>query len=206
MTGSKPYWDKYYKSASDLTTIPSQFAAFVASEFYLKAPRIFDLGAGNGRDSFFFSQIGFDVVAVDGSEATIALLKESPYLRVAESLDLGAPEVFERFVISQRSEVLNLFYGRFLLHALDDLTLINFFQSLSKVVKQGDYLAFEFRTREDDHLPKTTSKHFRRGLEVSKIVGDLAQLGFQCEYMREGFGFAKYGDDDAHVARLILKK
>ena len=206
MTGSNPYWDKYYKSASNLPTIPSQFAAFVASEFLLKAPRIFDLGAGNGRDSFFFAQFGFDVVAVDGSGATIASLKESPYLRVAESLDLGSPGAFEQFVIRQKSENLNLFYGRFLLHALDDLTLENFLQSLSQVANQGDYLAFEFRTREDDHLPKSTSKHFRRGLEVSKVVGNLAQLGFECVYMREGFGFAKHGDDDAHVARLILKK
>lgn len=206
MTESNPYWDQFYKSASELTTIPSQFAAFIATEFLLRSPRIFDLGAGNGRDSLFFAQFGFDVVAVDGSEVSITLLKESPYLRSAQSLDFGLPEVFEPFVISQKSETLNLFYGRFLLHALDDPTLIEFFQSLGKVANQGDYLAFEFRTREDDHLPKTTSKHFRRGLEASRVIEDLSQLGFRCVYFREGFGFAKYGEDDAHVARVILKK
>ena len=38
-------------------------------------PKILDLGCGSGRDSLFFSKLGFDVVAIDGSTNIINITK-----------------------------------------------------------------------------------------------------------------------------------
>ena len=65
----KDHWAVFYKTQAHQSkyNIPSQFSAFIAQEVdpsYL----MIDIGCGNGRDSIFFAQHGFQVVAIDASE------------------------------------------------------------------------------------------------------------------------------------------
>ena len=70
----------------------------------------------------------------------------------------------------------------------------------------GDILALEFRTSRDEFLSKVTESHYRRFINPLAVVAKGNHLGFSCEYFVEGFGYAKYKSDDAHVARIIFRK
>lgn len=203
MKSKEVYWESYYAGRTSRILVPSQFACFVAQELSGQDIRIFDFGAGDGRDSVFFQALGFETVAIEGSSSAVSLLRDSGVTAI--ELDLGSREAdLSIFEGSQR--VKSCLYGRFLLHALTDDELGNFFELIGRIAKVGDVVAFEFRTTYDDGLRKETPKHFRRGVKPESVIEHFAKLGFTCTYNQQGFGYAKFLLDDAHVARLILKR
>jgi tRNA/tmRNA/rRNA uracil-C5-methylase (TrmA/RlmC/RlmD family) len=64
------YWDQYYADRR-VGGVPSQFAAFVLSEFADRS-KFVDFGCGNGRDAFFFAAHDKKVMGVDGSTSAIS--------------------------------------------------------------------------------------------------------------------------------------
>jgi tellurite methyltransferase len=64
-------------------------------------------------------------------------------------------------------------------------------------------VAFEFRTPDDVALPKVTPDHYRRPVDPDMLVDKLEGRGFTVTYRVEGRGMARWGDDDAHVCRLM---
>jgi tellurite methyltransferase len=70
-TGTRNPWPEEYKRTPDLYiwgTEPSQLARDLAEMLRTRA-RILDLGCGEGRDSVFFAEQGFDVTGLDSSLA-----------------------------------------------------------------------------------------------------------------------------------------
>jgi tellurite methyltransferase len=67
-----PWVQKYLRTPNEFIwgTDPSGFAREVA-ELLPSGARVLELGCGEGRDSVFFSSLGFDVVGVDSAEAGI---------------------------------------------------------------------------------------------------------------------------------------
>jgi tellurite methyltransferase len=201
------YWDSFY-SAWEMNP-PSQFAALVLSEFIVKESVIFDLGCGNGRDSRFFSLYGCQVEASDGSMEAISRLETESKLSTKLNyavVDYGDSSTFLQYLESRRSGSLkSLYYARFLLHALNDETLATFIETIKKASKSGDVIAAEFRTKKDDRLGgKVTPIHFRRGLDLHEVLAEFDRDRYRVILSEEGFGYARYQTDDAHVARLIL--
>jgi hypothetical protein len=206
MTRNADYWNEYYASEHDHQKIPSQFAAFVAQEFINQADLIIDLGSGDGRDSIFFKGCGFNVIAVDNSDQAVRSIGASRQIEtlVADVTDLSVMEPLIRSFSTAGSRL--LIYARFVLHTLTNDQLERLFDLFAVSLTQEDRVALEFRTPEDDGLPKKTGKHFRRGVSPAWVLVEMGRRGFNCSYFREGFGFAKYEKDDAHVARVILVK
>ncbi len=206
------YWNSYYASRAVLKlSAPSQFAAFVAQEAG-DAHLIIEVGCGNGRDSLFFARHGFQVVAIDGSEAAISKCEES---RQAQSLNgisficasVGDDGFAEALVQARTgSEGPAMAYARFFLHAITDAEETAFFAAMGAALREGDHLAVEYRTLRDAVGKKTTAAHYRRYIEPSQVIINAARFGFVVEYAAEGFGFAKYLDDDAYVARTVFRK
>jgi hypothetical protein len=65
----------------------------------------------------------------------------------------------------------------------------------------------EFRTTEDEKRQKVTDAHYRRYIEPNQLAKHLSSFyNFNLEYLASGTGFAKYLTDDAHIARMLLKK
>lgn len=56
----------------DVSTIADRFLDLVVDK-----GRILDLGCGSGRDALYFQNKGYDVYAMDGSDALVAYAKES---------------------------------------------------------------------------------------------------------------------------------
>ena len=67
----KEYWEGYYSSAN-LTENPSGFAEFCASQYAVDCGHIFDIGCGNGRDTFYFSRMSIPVSGIEQCEVAVA--------------------------------------------------------------------------------------------------------------------------------------
>ena len=199
------YWDEYYSRSMDVSRpFPSQFATFVAGELE-RAHRVVEFGCGNGRDSLFFSSIGHQVVGVDASAPAV-----EHCTRLAASL--GDRSVFLAAGIDDPAlpglvpDVAGptAIYARFFLHAITELEEEAFLRCAAELTMPGDIMAVEYRTVRDQAQQKVTDSHYRRFISPPSFQLAAARFGFVVRYAVEGFGFAKYREDDAYVARSIL--
>ena len=204
------YWDDYYASRSSVARpLPSQFATFVAGE--LTGPcRVVELGCGNGRDSIFFASYGHDVTGVDGSESAVkgcqtlaeALGVEARFLH--SSID--DPELPGRLGRAGEHDGQLVLYARFFVHAITDEEEKDFFALATQLTSPGDVLAVEYRTVRDQSGAKVTDAHYRRFVAPSSFQANALASGFEVTYAAEGFGFAKYKQDDAYCARELFTR
>lgn len=200
------YWDRYYQSQQQPgVLVPSQFATFVASEFLGAATHIVDIGCGNGRDTVFFGRQGFKVLGVDGSSQAVALCRKKARSEDVEFLcnEVSDPLLSEKL----RAFVLGapvVFYARFFLHAIDEAAEAAFLRAVRSACGSTDSVAVEFRTKRDEAQAKVTPNHYRRFIDPMDFMEAAHKAGFRISYYVEGFGYAKFRNDDAHVARFIL--
>jgi hypothetical protein len=66
------------------------------------------------------------------------------------------------------------------------------------------FVCGEYRTVRDVRQAKVTGQHYRRFIDPAAFQLRAAQHAFSVQYAVEGFGFAKYEQDDAYVARCLL--
>jgi SAM-dependent methyltransferase len=201
------YWDQYYASSADLVRpVPSQFAAFVAGE--LPGPqRLIEFGCGTGRDALFFASYGHQVIAIDASRAATergaalaAEFGEQVDFIVADIDDPGLADLIPAGAGP------TTIYARFFLHAITDDEEHAFLDCASKLTRPGDLMALEYRTVRDQSGAKATGKHYRRFINPADFQFAATERGFHARYSVEGFGFAKYMQDDAYVARGIWER
>ena len=155
------YWNDYYRNASSIGTIPSQFAAFAACEFLRDSP-VIDIGCGNGRDAIFFSSIGYKVTGIDSSSSAVELCSLA-----AKEFEIGAS--FKVFDISEDEDAINdlvdslmldapskiNIYSRFFIHAIDEEAENKFFYLINRLKSFVNVKVFlEFRTVRDMSLPR----------------------------------------------------
>lgn len=201
------YWDDYYAGAvDDRIPLPSQFAVFVAGEL-ATAHQIVEFGCGTGRDAIFFASRGHRVVGVDASAQAI----KSSEAR-ARSAGVGTTFLVGRVDDVQltervpRTELARVIYARFFVHAITDIEEQAFLDLAASLTVANDRLCVEYRTTRDASGAKVTGRHYRRFVTPAKFQAHASARGFDVEYAVEGFGFAKYQQDDAYVARTLLVK
>ena len=208
------YWDEFYSGlqASELRP-PSQFAAFCIGEVAKPDTVIVDIGCGTGRDALFFSSHGYHVVGVDASSEAISRCTsirtpaKSPPSFIQSNI--GSEDLLSKIENSApyRATSSAVIYARFFLHAIkeeEEDGLLNLADRISK--ERSVQVAVEFRTHRDALMPKVTSAHYRRYIDPHQFLSKTLTRGFALKYYVDGFGFAKYGNDDAHVARVVLAR
>lgn len=204
------YWDNYYLNSKKLN-VPSQFAAFIANEF-VEVPLVIDLGCGNGRDTQFFSYLGFNTIGIDGSESAINYCKNNNFnsdSSVNKNLfllrnisELPNDDGFIRSI--QKTQ--KIFYSRFFLHAINSSEESCFFNFINKSCRHDDLICLEFRTELDENRSKFTNAHYRRYINVESMMRTAnSSMSLELLYHTEGLGLAKYKTDDAYVCRIIFK-
>jgi SAM-dependent methyltransferase len=205
---SAKYWDTYYSKGKESAApiCPSQFAAFIASEVIMFNPVIVDIGCGNGRDALFFSQYGFRVIGVDASARAIQQCKQKQGERgdaIFVCCNISRLHLAEE-IIEFAGDSPVVMYARFFLHAVSERDERQFFEIAKSVCRSGGLIAVEFRTDKDRELLKVTGEHYRRFINPNDFLRRAGERGYVPAYYAEGFGYAKFRSDDAHVARVIL--
>lgn len=204
------YWNSFYEASSPKRNTPSQFATFIANEFpFLNW--VIDIGCGNGRDSLFFHEAGYNIIGIDGSSSAIqkslSTMNESKYNDVSSTFICEKIDQlqFHSEFINNAQKISKIIYSRFFLHAINEQEEESFVQIASEISCPGDVLALEFRTTNDQYRPKVTGAHYRRFIEPSKLIEKLNQTNkWKKIYQIEGVGLAKFKSDDAYVCRLIF--
>ena len=201
------YWDDYYAAkGTPIRRLPSQFAAFVAGELEGRH-RVIELGCGDGRDAMFFASYGHDVIGIDASHAAIDACR-----RLAATLGEDASFLVSRIDASDLSARVRgasgprVVYARFFLHAITEAEEGSLLDLAASLADPGDLLAVEYRTIRDSSGAKVTESHFRRYVLPAAFEAKALGHGFDVTYTVEGFGFAKYRQDDAYVARTLFRK
>lgn len=201
------YWNDFYGSRSAVPKVPSQFAVFTVGEIPESAT-IVDIGCGTGRDSLFFASVGHQVVGIDGSSSAIDLCETVAHQRgfkntkfLCSSVD--APDLGEKIAAATSGPI--VVYARFFLHAIDEETEGAFLRTVAGL-KDFAMMAIEFRTDRDAQQEKVTPSHYRRFVPPVAFLVRAQAAGFAPRYFTEGFGFAKFKQDDAHVARVLLTR
>ncbi len=203
----RAYWDHYYAARlRPERRLPSQFATFVAGELDQRH-RVIELGCGDGRDAMFFANYGHDVVGIDASPAAInacrllaGILSENASFIVSRIDD---PELADRIKGSSGPRVV---YARFFLHAITEVEEEALLDLAAAITEPGDMLAVEYRTVRDSSGAKVTELHYRRFVLPAAFEARALGRGFDVTYSIEGFGFAKYRQDDAYVARTLFRR
>ncbi|MCL3816995.1 class I SAM-dependent methyltransferase [Aeromicrobium wangtongii] len=205
------YWERYYaERKSTKVPVPSQFAAFLAQEIPDNAT-VVDVGCGNGRDSIFFAAQAHPVLGLDGSHAAIDACRtvasaagvDHARFETVGVTDASFGSVLRRLVAEARGPV--VVYARFFLHAITDDAQAEMISAVAAALRPDDLFAVEYRTTKDAALIKETAEHYRRYIDPAQLIVEVCRQGFAVDYAVEGFGYAKYRHDDAHIARAIFR-
>ena len=206
----KNYWNNFYSGKT--VVMPSQFCALLASEIKRDTP-IIEFGCGNGRDSLFLARHGYSVHAVDLSEEAIAHnkikaegLTNVDFSQGDVSDEKDVASVIEEVRSNSKGQAI-VVYSRFFLHSLDDAQENKFMNALNNNLNKGDYLYFEYRSKEDQSIDKIYGDHFRRFIDTEEYLESLTnKYAFEVLYSITGQGMAKYKEEDPFVTRIIAKK
>ena len=205
------YWNKFYKNS--FIEIPTQFAVFVAT--YLKPPStIIDLGCGNGRDTIFLSNNNFKVIGVDLSIGAINACNKK---KQNNNLVFYCKDISDKNFIQTINKILKKkifsssktvnYYSRFVMHSINKKQQVNFMLILKDLMKPGEKIFFEFRSRRDRNTKKIFQNHYRRYVDTNSFVKDLRQIAnLKVLYKITGRGMALFGSEDPIVSRVVAVK
>ena len=185
---------------------PSQFAE--AAVIYFPATgRVLDLGAGQGQDSRYFAEHGYEVTSTDLE--TTALDKSQTKLtdELKSRVDLKQVDLREELPFEDSS--FDVVYAHLSLHYFDQETTKRLFGEIERVLKPGGTFAFfvnstddpEYGTGtrlEDDYfqIDQTAKRYFS-----VKTVRDLVFWGFDTNLL-DNHG-ETYKDADKGVHNLV---
>ena len=135
------YWNSYYKKKVAPTN-PSDFAKYINSK--IDSPKIIlDVGCGNGRDSYYFSNQGHTVIALDNSEEALKQITSSTFGKIPTICsDVSNLEITKPFV--------DVVYSRFSLHSLDEESYANSLNVVYNILNLQGLFCIEVRSVEDE--------------------------------------------------------
>mmetsp|Transcript_18339 Transcript_18339/g.20649 ORF Transcript_18339/g.20649 Transcript_18339/m.20649 type:complete len:250 (+) Transcript_18339:64-813(+) len=212
VTTEKSYWNTFYSKFA--LAVPSQFCVLTAVEVDKATSSIVEFGCGNGRDSIYLANQGFNVFATDLCAKVIGKNQtKTPHVgSVIEFVSVDATNVEQvKAVISKArsssSDGNVVVYTRFFLHSIDEDQEDLFLTALAEALLEGDEMRHEYRSKEDEALPKVHGKsHYRRYIDTPALLQKLEDKGFETQYEITGRGMAKYKNEDPFVSRFIVKK
>ncbi|MGE7672170.1 class I SAM-dependent methyltransferase [Lysinibacillus sp. NPDC094403] len=212
MYKNEAYWNDFYSENKELRNASkfcqSNYLSIYNPEDYL----VLELGCGNGADSFFFANKGFEVIAVDGSNTAITnnkALSNNFVNFIWENLsDEKAVKNLFSFVnekaIQDKKKV--LIYTRFFLHAIPDEVEDLLFSTIINELKVPFNFVSEFRVKEDKDLYKIYDNHYRRYVDTNKLIKKIIQIGYEIVKFEKSRGLSPYKNEDPFIARFTLQK
>lgn len=203
------YWEEFYRSdrSAAVPQDPSAFARWVG-EREADGSWVVDIGSGTGRDALWFARSGHRVLGLDYARAAVERAEgaaQAEGLTASfEFLDLyDLRQVLAMGARIAHEDGPHVLYGRFLLHAIEDVGRHHLWRLADMALRSGGRLYLEFRTGEDAGELHEFGEHFRRYLRPDRVVEELESRGASVEHREEGHGLAVYKHEDPHVCRLV---
>jgi len=203
------YWNTYYNENPPVNN-PSDFAKSILP-YLQQGKHLVDLGCGNGRDTLFFTEKGINVLGVDRSQTAIGALRNMTGVQM--NVEFLCDDFIDNPLIYSRKY--DYFYSRFTIHTITEneqhILLSNVYNSLHKM----GLFFIEVRGIHDEIYGKGEpagrnayiyNNHFRRFIVNDELIEALINDGFEILYNEESRGFAKYGDEDPIIIRIIARK
>jgi cyclopropane fatty-acyl-phospholipid synthase-like methyltransferase len=200
----KKYWENYYKKHSKPIK-QSSFASFI--ETYLeKNKKLIELGCGNGRDSIFFSKKNINVLGVDQAENEIKFLNEN---YANKKLNFLADD----FTDLNLDTKFDYIYSRFTFHSINEEKEDNTLSWVSSHLKDEGLFFLEARSINDPMYNEgkilsefeNFTDHYRRYMDLNKIIEKLENKNFSIIYKIENDGLAIHKNEDPIVIRIIAQ-
>jgi len=196
------YWDKFYNTGTFRELTPSPFAEYVVrtetSVSKFARPRtLLDLGAGNCRDSIYFSSKGFIVSAVD---------KSLPKIVSHPGLTFKREDLLKTPLTGY-----DIIYLRFVVHAISEYDLDKLITKLAKLSKETRiYIetrsitgVLEGEKAETFLKLSVGDAHFRMLYSQPYLERKFEKL-FTLHSSEHATGFAPYQNEDPFIIRLNL--
>jgi len=209
MYKNESYWNTFYSNSQTLYS-PSPFCQSEYLKGYLPKDYILvELGCGAGADSLYFSQMGFDVIAVDGSEVIIKKNQNTNIEFLCKNL--GDNEEVEQLFyyineIANKKKKKILIYTRFFFHAITEDVEDLLISMINEILGENASVVSEFRVREDEKLYKVYDNHYRRYIDTNIFIKKIINRGFDISKFDKNRGFSPYKDEDPYICRIEFKK
>ncbi|HEY1835685.1 MAG TPA: class I SAM-dependent methyltransferase [Candidatus Saccharimonadales bacterium] len=136
---------KHYRDA-DWIDKPSLFAQD-AIKYFPKSGRVLDLGAGQGQDSRFFAEHGYDVVSTDIEDSALELSRSKLPTKIKSKVTLQKLDLREELPFA--SESFDVVYAHLSLHYFDIEKTWRIFTEITRVLKPGGIVALFINSTSD---------------------------------------------------------
>ena len=208
----KKYWTEYY-SKNSKPTDASTFAEFILPKLNSNK-NLIELGCGNARDSIYFAQNNLNVVAVDQVQEEIDYLNENH----KEENILFVCDDFTNLVNTSHDIInetdFDYIYSRFTFHSINEAKEDRTLDWIENNLDKEGYFLLEARSLNDPMFKQGKSlsdtenytTHYRRYMDLDKIIEKLESRNFEIIYNIEDNNLAVYKDDNPYVIRIIAKK
>lgn len=208
----KKYWTEYY-SKNSKPTAASTFAEFILPKLDSNK-NLIELGCGNARDSIYFAQNNLNVLAVDQVQEEIDYLtehhNEENILFVCDDFTNLANTSHD--IINETD--FDYIYSRFTFHSINEAKEDRTLDWIGDNLDKGGCFLLEARSLNDPMFKQGKSlsdtenytTHYRRYMDLDKIIDKLESRNFEIIYHVEDNNLAVYKDDNPYVIRIIAKK
>lgn len=208
----KEYWTEYYAKNSKPTNA-STFAEFILPKLGANK-NLIELGCGNGRDSIYFAQNNLNVIAVDQVQEEVDYLnkhhKEENITFICDDFTNLANTSLDLIKETEFDYV----YSRFTFHSINETKENRTLDWIEDKLSEGGCFLLEARSINDPMFKQGKSlsenenftNHYRRYMDLDKIVDKLLSRKFEILYKVEDNNLAVYKDDNPYVIRIIAKK
>ena len=211
---NKEYWEKYYNK-NDTPFEPSLFAKWCVNDMLKEGDSVIELGCGNGRDAIYFAENGINVIAIDQCVEEINFLNS----HYGKNIDSGQKLSFLADDFSNLGDMgkFNAVYSRFTLHAISEEGQDRALAWASESLIGGGLLLVEARGLKNEYFGLGTAvdgetnafiyeDHYRRFLDLQKLVDRVEALGFDIVFADEDRDRAPFEDTNYNFLRLIARK
>lgn len=153
------YWNNIYSKQNYFGTGPTILA--LEAQKLIKnnsVTNILELGCGQGRDSLFFANFGYNVVATDISENAINFIKKIKDEENIENLELHLHDILHPF--NFKNSNFELAYSNLALQFFNLIQLSQIFSNIKKIMKPNSFFLFSTK--------KSGDKYFEFGNKISE--------------------------------------
>tara|TARA_Y200000002_G_C22494521_1_gene584463 strand:- start:55 stop:696 length:642 start_codon:yes stop_codon:yes gene_type:complete len=210
-SNNKIFWNKYYNS-KDNNNKPSNFALFINKNYIKKDTFLLDVGAGDGRDSFYLRKKAKHVCSID--QSNIAINNNKLKARRLGFKNVTFKNLSSNHLKKIANKKFNFIYARFFIHAINEVNEDIFLKSIKKDFESNTLVSFEFRTTKDNLMKKgkklskyeRLTDHYRRFIDTNKFVKKLKKMSFKIIYKKTGINLSKTKNDNPHLCRIVFCK